>query len=367
MQQSTKKDPPLPPLKLPLKKLKIKFGPDGNDVTVSEKEEKKVEPVAAADLAKPAEVEDEKPPVEKSVEVKEVVEESKTSVAATSEAAISTAAAVDETTSKTEPSPSSPMKKGSRIDFLASKLGAMKQASPPKQTSATTATTTMPASIHDAIFGPSVPVNMSKSVPESQQGVPESQVESQGKSELERMQEEIDRMNSDPPKESFKDPRKKALKYLKGSADRQQTTTPPMPGDAAGLNSNVSASSAPAPPSMGMKNFKKALLNKFSGGDIYPAVVNNGPSAASVPVPVPLPVPAVPEPTPTVTWRKAVDSVTSVPTRADYQWQLEEHQVGNSIGLRNRPKFAKKIHQNSYLKEHLYSVTLVVWQKVLLS
>ena len=96
-------------------------------------------------------------------------------------------------------------------------------------------------------------------------------------------------------------------------------------------------------------------------------MVNNGPSAASVPVPVPLPVPAVPEPTPTVTWRKAVDSVTSVPTRADYQWQLEEHQVGNSIGLRNRPKFAKKIHQNSYLKEHLYSVTLVVWQKVLLS
>ena len=326
LEQTTKKDPPLPPL--PIKKLKIKFGPDGHDVTVSQKEEKKTEPVSENKSA--PETEDEKPPLDTVTVAKEAVgedEESKKEQTSSTAEVEAAAAAVDETSEKkTASSPSSPMKKGSRIDFLASKLGAMKQASPPKQSAAATTTTTSSSasSIHDAIFGPSVPVNMSKSVPESSSASDTATAakDDNSKSELERMQEEIDRMNNDPPKESFKDPRKKALKYLKGSVDRQQTTTPPM-GDAASMNPGLSANAAAPAPSMGMKNFKKALLNKFSGGDIYPAV-NNGPVAAP-PLPT-VPVPSIPEPTPTVTWRKAVDSVTSVPTRADYQWQLEEHQ-----------------------------------------
>merc|ERR1719323_2928653 len=345
---AAKKDPPLVP-PLPIKKLKIKFGPDGHDVTVSGKAENETETERKAEPALPeaksaepdAELEEKPPVVEKISEAKEATaaaaedEESKReqSAAASVPEAANAATVADEAAAGSEKkpssSPSSPLKKGSRIDFLAKKLEAMKQASPPKQTPspAPNMSATMPASIHDAIFGPSVPVNMSKSVAASETGSssaaePLAAKDDNNKSEIERMQEEIDRMNSDPPKESFKDPRKKALKYLKGSVDRQQTTTPPMPP--------ANLDPTPAAPSMGMKNFKKALLNKFSGGDIYPAV-NNGPSAASMAPPpaalpsVPVP-PSVPEPTPTVTWRKAVDSVTSVPTRADYQWQLEEHQ-----------------------------------------
>ncbi|CAB4062319.1 E3 ubiquitin-protein ligase Jade-2,Protein Jade-3,Bromodomain-containing protein 1,Bromodomain and PHD finger-containing protein 3,Protein AF-10,Protein Jade-1,PHD finger protein rhinoceros,Histone-lysine N-methyltransferase ATX1,Histone-lysine N-methyltransferase ATX2,Protein AF-17,Peregrin [Lepeophtheirus salmonis] len=77
---------------------------------------------------------------------------------------------------------------------------------------------------------------------------------------------------------------------------------------------------------------KKELLNRYYGQDIYPAPSNNGPTAAtssssevsglsnSTSQVMPPPPPAVRN---IIKMPKAVASVTSVPTRADYQPQLE--------------------------------------------
>merc|ERR1719499_27174 len=75
---AAKKDPPLVP-PLPIKELKIKFGPDGHDVTVSGKAENETETERKAEPALPeaksadpdAELEEKPPVVEKISEAKE--------------------------------------------------------------------------------------------------------------------------------------------------------------------------------------------------------------------------------------------------------------------------------------------------------
>lgn len=243
---------------------------------------------------------------------------------------------------KSTSSPSSPLKKGSRIDFLANKLRAASSTGAVPSTA--TAVTNSPAAAVakssstttdlDTIFGPPRPLNMSTGVHVTNSGAPSAPVavaaSREDKSELDGIQEEMSRMNKES---GFKDPRKKALAAMSSQEDdmghvkmkfykqsnssayssntERQTTTPP--------EQSVPVSSAAAPM---QKNYKKALLNQYYGQDIYPATssVSNGPTAPAASV-TPL------EPPPTVRnvikMPKAVASVTSVPTRADYQQQLE--------------------------------------------
>jgi hypothetical protein len=273
-----------------------------------------------------------------------------------------------EAADKTKPSPaSSPTKKGSRIDSLAERL--LKQ----------TSTSGGPSNDLESIFGPmGVTLDMSNAEAgrhhapdEATAGKKDLLVEAGGKSELDLLREEIERApviqsspaGASPHADTVYGPLRKAINASRSAAEKEKaadvaseisdsisrkhlkfkfkgvderhssSTTPPPTATSSHPTPVPVASTASMPSSNHHRRMrKKELLNQYYGQDIYPAPTN-GPTASTLPSNSYDPGPSVvahhhpveqpPTPRPIIKMPKAVASVTSVPTRADYQQQLE--------------------------------------------
>ena len=174
------------------------------------------------------------------------------------------------------------------------------------------------------------------------------------------------------------------FKNLEPDLDRHQTSTPPpqnlaQPSNNPSIPTPASSVTSSAPSNVSYHprmNRKKQLLNQYYGHDVYPAPPsNNGPASSTSSTVInsydslttyagssdqpPQP------PRPVIKMPKAVASVTSVPTRADYQQQLEanlerkrkregkgENDLGGLVpesgkGKRKRGRGAKNVEDDS--------------------
>jgi len=218
-------------------------------------------------------------------------------------------------------SPGSPSKKVSKIDMLANKLLDAKQVKPGEKADSVA-----------AIFGPAKPLDMSSSAAANASSATGGSNEE--RSELDLLQEEMRSMHRPaavlPKKQAaaaaaraFEEDSARSqhlkMKFKRHATSQQQSSSNATNNETAGNVAQATATTADNMQSVHPRMRKKEILSKYFGGDAYPATpAANGPTLVAPPDTPP--VPAVRN---FIKMPKAVASVTSVPTRADYQHQLE--------------------------------------------